>query len=173
MPHPETGEILWFNPDPRAVIPLDGFHMSRSLRRSIAKRGYTVTSDRAFVDVMKGCADRKETWINDTFFRAYSELHRMGFAHSIEVWLGDELVGGCYGVHICGIFCAESMFSRKTDASKVALKYLVGHLKERGIDLLEVQFLTPHLASLGAIEISAGAYHKLLREALMKDAVWV
>jgi leucyl/phenylalanyl-tRNA--protein transferase len=170
MPDPETGKLLWFNPDPRAVIPLDGFHVSHSLKRRLHKGDFKVTFDTAFIDVMRACADREETWITEEFVEAYTALHRMGKAHSVEVWEGKELVGGAYGVSIGGAFFAESKFHRARDASKVALYYLVERLKMRGFVLLEVQFLTPHLATLGAIEIPAIEYEKKLRAALRKKA---
>jgi len=166
MPHPETQEILWFSPDPRAILPLAGFHQSRSLRRRIAKGTLSATLDRDFTAVMDGCADRHETWINAEFKRAYTVFFSEGLAHSVEVWEGGKLVGGVYGVAIGGAFFAESMFSRVTDASKVALMFLVQHLRVRGFVLLEVQFLTPHLQSLGAIAIPAARYLGLLRSAL-------
>ena len=166
MPDPETNEICWYNPDPRAVIPLDGFHTSRSLKRTINKGIFTHTINRSFDAVMEGCADRESTWINDAFLSAYGDLHRQGFAHSLEVWDGDELAGGIYGVALGGAFFAESKFHRKTDASKVALARLVEHLSARGFILLEVQFLIPHLARLGAVEIPSGEYHNRLKRAL-------
>ncbi len=166
MPHPQSHEICWFNPDPRAIIPLDGFHVSRSLRRTLRKGSFQSSIDRDFVGVVEGCAQRRETWINDEVKRAYTQLHHDGYAHSLEVWLDDQLVGGVYGVAIGAAFFAESKFHRVTDASKAALYYLVNHLRRVGFQLLEVQFLIPHLASLGAIEISAKDYHERLHRAL-------
>ena len=166
MPHPQTNEICWFNPDPRAIIPLDGFHVSRSLKRSLRHKGFKATIDQDFAGVMDGCSQRKETWINDEIKRAYKALHQDGYAHSLEVWLGDQLVGGVYGVALGGAFFAESKFHRVTDASKAAIYYLVEHLRRVGFTLLEVQFLIPHLASLGAIEISAKDYQSRLYDAL-------
>jgi leucyl/phenylalanyl-tRNA--protein transferase len=166
MPHPDTGEILWFHPDPRAVLPLDGFHVSRSLERTLKKVPFNVTIDQDFAGVMAGCAARAETWINELFKKTYGELHAQGDAHSVEVWLDGQLVGGVYGVALGGAFFAESKFHKVTDASKVALYHLVKHMKARGMSLLEVQFITPHLKSLGVIEVSRAQYMRRLRGAL-------
>lgn len=169
MPHPETDEICWFNPDPRAIIPLDGMHVSRSLRRSLRQRGFESSVNQDFRSVIEGCSQREETWISQEIKRAYSQLHDEGHAHSLEVWQNGRLVGGIYGVALGGAFFAESKFHRVTDASKAALYYLTQHLKRVGFELLEVQFLIPHLASLGAIEISAQVYKGLLESALKKQ----
>lgn len=178
MPDPEdpTAEkILWFHPDPRAVLPLDGFRLSRSLARTIKRGGFAVSLDRAFEAVMRACAAREETWITEAFVVAYCDLHRRGFAHSVEIWSpdGKDLWGGVYGVALGGGFFAESMFHARTDMSKVALYALVEHLKARGYTLLEVQFLTPHLESLGALEISRDEYLGRLSEALRVRAEWL
>lgn len=170
MPHQETGEIVWLHPDPRAVIPLDGFHVSRSLERSLRRVPFEVTVDRDFKGVMRACGERAETWITDDFLRVYADLHAEGGAHSLEVWLDGALVGGVYGVHLGGAFFAESMFHRVTDASKVALLHLVKRMREKGFELLETQFLTPHLASLGAVEIRRTEYLRRLRSALLRTA---
>lgn len=169
MPHPESQEIQWFRPDPRAIIPLDGFHCSRSLRRRINKGGYQVAFDCDFAGVISGCADREDTWINGEFKRAYTELHKLGVAHSVEIYHEDLLTGGVYGLALGGAFFAESKFHRKTDASKLALYHLVEHLNKQGFRLLEVQFLIPHLASLGAIEIDSESYQERLKEAIRLD----
>lgn len=166
MPDPGTGQVGWFRPDPRAIIPLDGFHASRSLMRKVKKNVFSVTIDQAFTDIMKACAARPGTWITPEFIGAYTELFRRGYAHSVEVWHGKNLAGGLYGVSLSGAFFAESMFHTETDASKLALLHLVDRMKARGMSLLEVQFLTPHLASLGAIEVSDEVYLKLLQQAL-------
>lgn len=166
MPEPKTGEILWFHPDPRAILPLDKFHVSRSLARSLRKNQFKITVNQAFAEVMQACANRPETWINKDFLSAYQSLHQAGDAHSLEVWEDSQLVGGTYGVSLGGAFFAESMFHLRTDASKIALYHLTQRMRERGMSLLEVQFLTPHLASLGAIEISRQKYLELLRQAL-------
>ena len=177
MPDPEdpTAEkILWFHPDPRAILPLDGFRVSRSLARTIRRGGFLLTLNRAFETVMRACANRDETWITEAFVVAYCDLHRRGFAHSLEVWSGDgkELWGGVYGVTLGGAFFAESMFHRRTDMSKVALYALTEHLRAKGYELLEVQFLTPHLERLGAIEIPRETYLDRLASALRKRPEW-
>jgi leucyl/phenylalanyl-tRNA--protein transferase len=168
MPHPETEEICWFHPDPRAVIPLDSFHVSRTLLRTMKRKNFRVSVDEDFEGVIDACADRKETWINEEIRSAFVALYREGHGHSVEVWEDDRLVGGTYGIAIRGAFFAESMFHKETDASKVALLGLVNHMKARGMTLLEVQFLTPHLASLGAVEISSDDYMERLRMALKR-----
>ncbi len=173
MPHPETGEILWFHPEPRAILPLDGLHVSRSLRRTLKRVPFEITVNRDFAAVMKACAGRPETWITDQFVDVYTELHEQGDAHSLEVWLNDQLVGGVYGVSLHGAFFGESMFHTVTDASKVAVYHLVERLKSRGMTLLEVQFMTEHLATLGAVTVSRAAYMKRLEKALASPARFV
>jgi leucyl/phenylalanyl-tRNA--protein transferase len=163
-------EVFWVDPRMRGVIPLDQFRISRSLARTLRRGRFTVTVDRAFEDVVRGCADRDETWINDTIFDLYCELYQAGFAHSIEVWENERLVGGVYGVTIGAAFFGESMFSRATDASKVALAYLVDRLRLGGYQLFDTQFITPHLASLGAVEIPRDQYRAMLVEALSVTA---
>lgn len=165
MPNPENDEIMWFSPDPRAIIPLDGFHCSRSLKRRINKKNYTIRINQDFEGVMAGCASREETWINQEFKRAYMELHQLGLAHSLEITRDNRLIGGVYGVAIGGAFFAESKFHRETDASKIALYHLVEHLNAKGFILLEVQFLIPHLKTLGAVEIPAMEYDHILKQA--------
>ena len=159
-------EVFWVDPQLRGIIPLDGFHISRSLRRAILRENYTIRTDTDFAGVLRGCADRDETWISETIFALYLALHEHGFAHSLEVWDGDDLIGGVYGVALGGAFFGESMFSRRTDASKIALAYLVDRLREGGFTLFDTQFLTPHLASLGGIEISRRDYRERLARAL-------
>jgi len=167
MADERSGEVLWFRPDPRAVIPLDGFHVSRSLARTLKRGRFEIRADTDFEGVMRGCADRPEgSWIDDRFIAVYGALHRGGKAHSVEAWREGRLVGGTYGLALGGAFMAESMFHRETDASKVALAALVQHLTERGFTLLDVQYLTPHLASLGAIEIPRSDYEARLAKAL-------
>ncbi len=173
MPHPETEEIIWFNPDPRAIIPLDGFHCSRSLKRSLRRSNFLVTIDKDFSGVLAGCAERAETWINTEITEAYERLHQHGDAHSLEIWQNDQLVGGTYGVAIGGAFFAESKFHRVTDASKAALYFLVEHLRAKGFSLLEVQFLTPHLRTLGAIQIPARDYEQRLQRAVRQSVSFV
>ena len=159
-------EIFWVDPRRRGIIPLDGFHISRSLARRLRRGAYEVSFDRAFPAVIDACADRSETWINDEIRSLYIDLSRAGHAHSIEVWMDGALAGGVYGVAIGGAFCGESMFSTRTDASKLALAWLVDLLRRAGFTLFDTQFLTTHLASLGAVEISRSAYRSLLAEAM-------
>ena len=163
-------ELFWVDPKRRGVIPLDRFHVSRSLARRLRRKDYSVTFDVAFSAVVQGCADRPETWINPTILGLYDALHDRGRAHSVEVWQGDQLVGGVYGVVLGSAFFGESMFSRATDASKVALAYLVSRLRAGGFALFDTQFLTDHLASLGAIEVSRDKYHEMLEHALARPA---
>lgn len=170
MPHPDTGEIVWLSPDPRAIVPLEQFHVSRSLKRTLRRVPFTVTINQAFRRVMAACAKRPQTWITRAFLDAYGALHDEGTAHSVEVWLEDKLVGGTYGLALGSIFFAESMFHEVNDASKVALYSLTRRLAERRFHLLEVQFLTPHLASLGAIEIPRTEYLRRLRHAIKGTA---
>jgi len=160
------GPIGWWSPDPRGVIPLDGLRVSRSLRRSIGR--FEIRLDTAFEAVMRACADprRPDGWIDESFVTAYRELHALGWAHSMETWRDDELVGGLYGIGIGGLFAGESMFHRATDASKVALVALVERLRAGGATLLDVQWVTPHLESLGAIGIPRPEYLRLLPTAL-------
>jgi leucyl/phenylalanyl-tRNA---protein transferase len=167
MADERTAEILWFRPDPRAVIPLDGFHVSRSLARTLRRAAFDVRIDTDFEGVMRGCADRPEgTWISERFVEVYGALHRAGKAHSVEAWREGRLAGGVYGLALGGAFMAESMFHRETDASKVALAALTSRLRERGFILLDVQYVTPHLESLGAIEITRREYERRLERAL-------
>jgi leucyl/phenylalanyl-tRNA---protein transferase len=162
----EASELFWVEPRSRAIIPLDRFHMSKSLRKTIRSGRFAVTMDRDFNAVICACADREETWINADIERAMRTLHGSGHAHSIEVWAGNELVGGLYGVKLGRAFFGESMFSRTPDASKVALAWLVARMKVGGYGLLDCQFMTAHLASLGAVSISRKAYVALLSGAL-------
>jgi leucyl/phenylalanyl-tRNA---protein transferase len=165
-----SGEILWFRPDPRAIMPLDGFHISRSLARTLRRGIFEVRVDTDFEGVMRGCADRPEgTWISERFVEVYGALHRAGKAHSVEAWRDGRLVGGAYGLALGGAFMAESMFHRETDASKVALTALVARLQERGFTLLDVQYVTPHLESLGAVDITRREYERRLERALALD----
>jgi leucyl/phenylalanyl-tRNA---protein transferase len=173
MADERTAEILWFRPDPRAVIPLDGFHVSRSLARTLRRAVFEVRVDTDFEGVMRGCADRPEgTWISERFVEVYGALHRAGKAHSVEAWRGGRLAGGVYGLALGGAFMAESMFHRETDASKVALAALTSRLRERGFILLDVQYVTPHLESLGAIEITRREYERRLERALVLDCTF-
>ena len=158
--------VFWVDPERRGILPLDGFHLSRSLRKTILKAPFHITLDMDFEGVVRGCAAREETWINDAIFRGYFALHRLGYAHSIEVWDGDDLVGGVYGVALGRAFFGESMFSRTTNASKVALATLVAHLRQTGYVLFDTQFTTEHLVSLGAVEVPRAEYHAMLDAAL-------
>ena len=165
------GPVAWWSPDPRGILPLDGFVAHRSLRR--AARRYRTTFDTSFEAVMRGCGDpsRPDGWIDESFVASYCALHELGWAHSVEVWTAgandtDELVGGVYGVGIGGFFAGESMFHRRTDASKVALLGLVERLHASGVVLFDVQWCTPHLASLGAVEVPRVRYLELLRDAI-------
>jgi leucyl/phenylalanyl-tRNA--protein transferase len=162
--------ITWWCPDPRAVFELDTFRAARSLRKAIRRHGWRFTVDRDFAGVMRACAeptpDRPSTWISEEFVASYSELHRQGYAHSVEVWEEEELVGGLYGVAIGGFFGGESMFHRRTDASKAAVAALVDHLRGRGFTLLDAQVPTPHLARLGAVEVPRSEYLRRLQRAL-------
>ena len=162
-----SGPLGWWSPDPRGIMPLDGFRVARSLRRS--RRQFTVTLDQDFAGVMRGCGDerRPQGWIDDSFIEAYTELHDLGIAHSVEVWDGDgSLAGGLYGVRIRGLFAGESMFHRRTDASKVALWATCELLGRDGARLFDVQWTTPHLASLGAVDVPRDEYLRRLEHAL-------
>lgn len=162
--------VYWVEPKLRGVLPLDGFHCARSLRKTILADRFHVTIDRDFAGILRLCAqaaaDRPDTWINGTIEHAFLALHRQGHAHSIECWEGDQLAGGLYGLALGRAFFGESMVSRRTDASKVALAWLVARLKAGGFTLLDCQFQTPHLASLGAVEIDRSDYCALLAGAL-------
>ncbi len=171
--HREDPEIFWVDPRRRGIMPVPGFHISRSLRRRLRRGAYEISTDRDFSGVLDGCADRAETWISAEIRRLYIALFDAGHAHSLEVWDGGDLVGGVYGVTIGAAFFGESMFSRRTDASKVALAYLVDRLVLAGFELFDIQFLTDHLASLGAIEITRGEYHRRLDQALARPADFV
>ncbi|WP_299850055.1 leucyl/phenylalanyl-tRNA--protein transferase [uncultured Roseovarius sp.] len=166
----DNPEIYWVDPRQRGIMPLDCFHLSRSLRKRIRKAEYSVEINADFKGVVDACADREETWINAEIRELYSELHASGHAHSLEIRHDGLLTGGVYGVAIGGAFFGESMFSRQTDASKLALAHLVDHLKRCDYTLFDTQFITTHLQSLGAREISRTSYHLLLEEALKQPA---
>lgn len=163
-------ELFWVDPRRRGILPLDAFHVPRRLRRVVRHGGFEIRCDTAFEDVIRGCAEatekRPNTWINDEIVRLYAALFDRGAAHSVEAWREGLLVGGLYGVSLGAAFFGESMFSRVTDASKVALVHLVARLRLGGYRLLDTQFLTPHLARFGGIEISRARYHQLLADAL-------
>ena len=173
MAEPKTGEIQWYSPDPRGVFDLKEFHITRSLSLTIKKKHFEVRIDTAFEEVMRRCGGREETWISEDLVQSYVKLHRLGFAHSVECWRENKLVGGLYGVSIAGAFFGESMFSIERDASKVALVHLVDRLKARGFELLDTQFLTPHLARFGAREIPRTEYLEKLEKALEKKNIFV
>lgn len=162
----DNPEVVWMAPKLRGVIPLDGFHISRSLRKAIESQNYSVSLNKAFPDVVDACADRNETWINSTIRKGYLDLFDVAHAQSIEVWRDGKLIGGVYGVTLGAAFFGESMFSRATNGSKIALAYLVAHLNKCGFALFDTQFLTTHLATLGAIEISREDYLKQLEHAI-------
>jgi leucyl/phenylalanyl-tRNA--protein transferase len=174
FPMPIGQTTGWWSPNPRAVIPLDGLRVSRSLRRSL--RRYEIRFDTAFTAVMAACGDprRPHGWITDAFLTAYTRLHELGWAHSVEAWSPDDgtLAGGLYGVAINGLFAGESMFHRRTDASKVALVALVERLRAIGAVLLDVQWRTPHLETLGAVDVPRSRYLELLADALTRDVTW-
>ncbi len=159
-------DVYWVDPRVRGVLPLDRFHVSRSLARRLLRPDYSVRMDSDIAGVLDACADRPDTWINDTIRALVVALHDRGFAHTMEVWSEDRLIGGVYGIALGGAFFGESMFSRERDASKIALAWLVDHLQRAGFTLFDTQFITPHLASLGAEEFSRDDYRDRLADAL-------
>ena len=168
--HRDDPDLFWVDPKFRGVFPLDGFHISRSLARRIRRCGFSISINQDFEGVVDGCADRADTWINAELRDLYRQVYNIGQAHSLEVWEDDQLVGGVFGVALGAAFFGESMFSRRTDASKIALAYLVDRLRQTGFQLFDTQFLTAHLASLGAIEIPRSDYRKALEEAIGDSA---
>jgi len=158
----DDGEIAWFSPDPRAVIPIETFHVPHGLKRTLKKRLFEIRINTEFENVMRACGRRKETWINEEILASYVEMHRRGHAHSVEAWFEGRLAGGLYGIAIGGAFFGESMFHEVTDASKVALHALVMRLRERGFSLLDTQWLTGHLTTFGAMEIPRVEYQRRL-----------
>jgi leucyl/phenylalanyl-tRNA--protein transferase len=172
----DSQELYWVSPEQRGIIPLDAFHVPRRLARTVRSDRFKVTSDLAFIDVMRACAepapDRDQSWINDEILRLYTALHASGHAHSVECWQDEKLVGGLYGVSLGGAFFGESMFSRARDASKVALVHLVARLLTGGYELLDTQFITSHLATFGTIEIPRTEYLNRLDRALAREAYW-
>lgn len=169
----DSNPIAWWSPDPRGILELGGMHISRRLRRTLRQGRFRVTCDRGFREVIGACAvgpgRQGGTWITPGMVEAYTNLHRLGFAHSVEVWRDEQLVGGTYGVSLGGLFAAESKFYRERDASKVAVAHLVGHLARRGYTLLDLQMVTPHTSRLGAIEITRDDYFRRLATALEKN----
>ena len=173
FPMAMDGELRLFSPDPRGVIPLEKFHIPHGSRKTLRDPAWKVTVNAAFEEVVLGCAERDETWIDETIFGSYAELHHLGHAHSVEVWRDGELAGGLYGVAIGAAFCGESMFSRVPGASKVALANLVERLRGRGFMLLDTQWVTPHLEKFGACEIPRSEYLEQLAKAVeMKTSFW-
>lgn len=169
----KDGAIHWFSPERRGIIPLDGLKISRSLHQTLKKQIFTIRINTAFEEVMRKCADRSEVWISESIIRSYTQLHAMGFAHSVECWHYEKLVGGLYGVAIGGAFFGESMFSAMRDASKVALVALVQRLTERKFALLDTQYTTPHLISLGCIEILREQYLRQLYTAIHLNCTFI
>ncbi|MDB4213946.1 leucyl/phenylalanyl-tRNA--protein transferase [Octadecabacter sp.] len=168
--HRGDTELFWVDPRQRGVLPLDAFHISRSLAKTLRSGRFRITFDTDFAGVVAGCANREETWINNMLAHLYGQLHLARLARSIEVWDGDDLVGGVFGITLGGAFFGESMFSTRTNASKVALAYLVDRLRIGGFTLFDTQFITPHLQSLGGIKIPRAHYRRLLNTALEIDA---
>jgi leucyl/phenylalanyl-tRNA--protein transferase len=162
------GEIRWYTPEMRGIIPLDSLRISRSLQQSLNKNLFELRFNTSFEGVMRACAERKDTWISEAIVLSYVQLHSLGFAHSVEAWKDGELAGGLYGVALGAAFFGESMFSRRRDGSKVALVHLVNRLRTRKFELLDTQFVTPHLAALGAVEIPRDEYLARLRKAIRK-----
>jgi leucyl/phenylalanyl-tRNA--protein transferase len=168
----DDGSVEWFQPRQRALFPLGGIRISRSLRQTIRSEVFEIRFDTGFEDVMRGCLRPGDNWISEHFIRVYGEIFSQGWAHCAEAWQGDELCGGVYGIALGSCFCAESMFHRKTDASKVALGALVDHCRESGFTIFDAQIMNPHLASLGAFEIPHLEYMKLLAGALGRNSCW-
>jgi leucyl/phenylalanyl-tRNA---protein transferase len=162
----DDGTIEWFSPDPRAILPLEDFHVPHALRRLLRKKVFEIKINNRFSEVIEACARREDTWINREIMESYIRMHELGYAHSVETWAGGNLAGGLYGVAIGGAFFGESMFHRVTDASKIALAALVEHLRARKFALLDTQWLTPHLQQFGGVEISRNHYLRLLRRAV-------
>ncbi|MFB6351943.1 MAG: leucyl/phenylalanyl-tRNA--protein transferase [Bradymonadaceae bacterium] len=179
MAHPqEDDEIYWYAPDPRGLLPIEEFHCPDRLAQTVRQEPYDIVIDRTFNDVMQACAeprseDNQTTWISEGIIAAYTELHEMGFAHSVEAWDGDRLVGGLYGVALGGLFAGESMFFRETDASKICLVHLAERLDERGFGLFDVQWVNPHLEQFGAYEMPREEYEKKLRDVIEWDVSFV
>ncbi len=167
MADSRDGEIHWYSPDPRGIIPLDNFKISRSLKQTIKKKIFEVRIDTAFEEVIRHCAKRDDTWISEEIIQSYIQLYKLNYAHSVEIWHENKLVGGLYGVALNGAFFGESMFSSMKDASKVALVTLVQKLKQNGFELLDIQYITPHLKNFQAVEIPRDEYLKKLKTALI------
>jgi leucyl/phenylalanyl-tRNA--protein transferase len=172
MAESREGDIYWYSPDPRAIIPLERVKMPRSMRQAIRKNGFNFSIDHSFGEVIRSCADRDDTWISEDIIASFEILHRIGYAHSVETWSEGELAGGLYGIAIGGAFFGESMFTRKSNASKAAFYFLVQRMKERAMILLDTQFICDHTENLGAIEIPKQQYLRFLREALNLPCVF-
>ena len=173
MADPNTGEINWYSPDPRTIFDLNEFHIPRSLKLTLKKKEYEIRYNTCFEEVMRACSEREETWISETIIQSYVQLHQLGLAHSVEAWKEGKLAGGLYGVAIHGAFFGESMFSRMRDTSKIALVHLVMRLKQRGFNLLDTQYLTPHLKKFGAREIARSEYVQRLEESLTLNCSFI
>lgn len=168
----DDGEVGWFQPHRRCLLPIEGIHVSRSLKKTLRKAEFTVTFDQAFEQVMRSCLRPGDNWISEDFIRVYTLIHHQGWGHSCEVWNGGELVGGVYGIALGACFCAESMFHRETDASKVALMSMVDKCRELGFTIFDAQIMNPHLRSLGANEITHADYVAKLEAALKTKTPW-
>ena len=168
----DDGTVDWYQPHARALFPMEGIHVSRSLARTIRRGGFEVRFDTSFEDVMRGCLRPEANWISEDLIRAYTQIHREGWGHCSEVWLEERLAGGVYGIALGSCFCAESMFHRKTDASKIALWALVEKCRELGFTIFDAQIMNPHLESLGAFEVPHREYQAMLDEALKRKTVW-
>ena len=173
MADPSTGEVSWYSPDPRAILPLQAFRTTRSLRQRMRKGLFSLKVNTAFLQVIRSCADREETWISEEIMQVYAKLHEAGHAHSVEAWVGEHLAGGLYGVSLGGAFFGESMFSIVPDASKVALVHLVARLRAGNFALLDSQFATEHLQQFGVVEIPREQYLELLDNALQITTTFV
>jgi leucyl/phenylalanyl-tRNA---protein transferase len=169
----ENGEIGWFSPDPRGILPLEAFHVPHGLQRFLKKNKFEIRLNTAFEEVIRACGERSETWISEEIVASYVNLHQLGFAHSVEVWKDEKLAGGLYGVSIYGAFFGESMFHTIANASKVALVELVNRLNKRGFRLLDTQYVTNHLRMFGAVEIARAKYMRLLKQALALDCKFI
>lgn len=173
MAEGRDGEIRWYSPEMRGIIPLDGLKISRSLRQTLRKRRYHIRIDADVEGTIRACADRNDVWISETIVQSYLNLHRLGFVHSVESWEDGKLAGGLYGVAIGGAFFGESMFSKSTDASKAALAALVRRMNERGFVLLDTQYTNDHLQTLGCIEIPKNEYLAVLNDALRRECHFI
>lgn len=168
----DDGEIGWYRPNRRCLFPIEGIHVSRSLRKLIERKRFSITFDHAFEEVVRSCRRPADNWISEEIVRAYTQVHHEGWAHSCEVWRGDELVGGTYGLALGACFCAESMFHRVSNASKLALWAMVERCRELGFTIFDAEVMNPHLASLGAFEVSNKEYMAMLAEAVRRSTPW-